>query len=766
MAAAALYTSYSSEGVIDTLCLYLTGQVQGVGFRPFVYRLAQKHKLTGTVLNRSGQVEIQIQGNSAQISRFEQDLIQQAPPLAAPQIQEKKWRQRLAFNDFQILASQSSPNVDIHLPPDYASCPECLEEINDPQAHRYQYPFTSCTQCGPRYTIIKALPYDRINTTLADFPLCPVCQQEYTNSADRRFHAQPLACETCGPVLSFQHLGKPALHGNQASLEATVQALKAGEVVAMKGIGGYHLLCDARNDAAVQRLRERKPRPDKPLAVLLPVFSAEEINSYVDSTAQERDLLMQASRPIVLVRKKTQSDLSVLIAPNLNHIGVFLPYSPLHYLLLHQAQMPLVATSGNISGDPVLIDNQAAERGLQQVTKRFLHHNRPIQRPADDSVLQVIAAQAQIIRLGRGYAPLELPLPQALKHPVLALGGQLKVTIALAWDKRVVVSPHICDLGSLAGQQVFEQLIQDLQQLYHVKAEHLLCDQHPDYLSSRYARQQHLPVQAIYHHYAHASSLAGSYPEVKSWLCFSWDGTGLGADSSLWGGETFWGTSGNWQRLASLRPFYLPGGDKAGRAPWRSAAALCWQTGKVLPVDVDPFELQLSQHAWQKRLNCPQSHAMGRLFDAMACLILGHTHSSFEGQAPMQLEALCRDSDDWIALPISTENPRWIDWQPLLDLALNPYLSAAYKATVFHNSLAHMMIDLALSLRADYPFEAIGLAGGVFQNCYLVEKIFEYAQAEQLEVFLPQSVSVNDGGLSYGQVLEYQGSLCGTEKRD
>jgi hydrogenase maturation protein HypF len=744
--------------ILTGLRLRIHGRVQGVGFRPFVYRLAHEFNLSGWVQNRSGEVEIQIQGEPAVLQAFQHALLERAPPLARPQLGAVEPIQLQEFNGFSIQPSAADEVPDIHVPPDCFTCEDCLAELRDPQARRYRYPFINCTQCGPRYTLIRALPYDRPNTTLAGFPLCQNCAAEFHDPLDRRFHAQPLACPVCGPQVEFQQ-GDKIISGATA-LAAAIAALQAGQIVAVKGVGGYHLLCDATHAAAVQRLRERKRRPDKPLAVMFPQRGAdglEVLRTGVELEATAADLLRDPMRPIVLVRKRPDTKLAPELAPGLPELGVLLPYSPLHHLLLDDFGGPLVATSGNISGEPVITDNAQAQSRLGQVVDAFLHHNRPIERPADDPVYRVIAGQARPLRLGRGSAPLELTLAKPLREPLVALGGYLKVTVALAWENRVIISPHIGDLDSPRGLAVFQQVCADLQGLYGVKAKRLLCDAHPGYAGTRWAEKQTLPVVQVFHHHAHAAALAGEYPELNRWLLFTWDGVGYGPDGTLWGGETLWGQPGAWQRVASLRPFRLAGGDKVGREPWRAAAALCWEAGLDWR-EPSVAGLELVRHAWERHLNSPLSSAAGRVWDAAASLIAGIHHTSFEGQGPMFLEALADDHDQVVALPITAvEGVLRVDWSPLLPVLRDATLSISQRAAIFHNSMAEAIVRLTLVLREPYPFDGVGLTGGVFQNRRLSEQVVDRLTALGIAVYLPANVPCNDGGLSYGQVIEGSG---------
>lgn len=729
----------------------INGRVQGVGFRPFVYRLAHQHKIKGWVRNVNGAVEIHAEGELAHLQHFSEALLNEAPPLSAPG--------PLAVADcapehaaaFSILDSQSSSTADIHLPPDGFVCADCLAELHDPANRRHRYPFINCTQCGPRYTLIAALPYDRPNTAMRDFALCPECRREYENPLDRRFHAEPIACPVCGPHLQFVS-GYEKRDGDEAALTAAVAALRAGKIVAVKGVGGYHLMCDATNDAAVARLRARKPRPAKPLAVMLRNLDA--LRTVVHTTPELENFLTSPERPIVLLPKRADSHLSEHIAPGLAEIGCLLPYSPLHDLLLNDFGGPLVATSGNLSGEPVLTDNTEAQTRLAHLADAFLHHNRPIVRPADDPVYRVIAEKPRPLRLGRGSAPLELELPMALPEPVLALGSHMKNTVCLAWGTRAVVSPHIGELDTLRSLDTLAQVANDLQRLYQVQATRLVVDRHPGYGYRRYARDSGLPLAEVWHHHAHASALAWEFPDVQAWIVFAWDGVGLGEDQTLWGGEAFTGSPGRWQHAASFRPFRLPGGDKAGREPWRAAAALLWETGQAAPFAPEPL-----RQAWSLRINSPASSSVGRLFDAAAALIGTCTHASFEGEGPMRLEAVAASHSNAHALALPLERAShgvWrTDWAPLLPMLADNARPVAERAFSFHLSLAQALLEQAQQLRTQTGVQTVGLTGGVFQNRVLAEAAISRLEAAGFIVHLPQRVPVNDAGLSFGQVIEF-----------
>ena len=525
----------------------------------------------------------------------------------------------------------------------------------------------------------------------------------------------------------------------------------------MRGIGGYHLLCDARSDPAIARLRAAKPRPHKPLAVMFPLRGPDGLDGVRAAarlTGEQERLLTDPMRPIVLVEKRADGKLSPQVAPGLGEIGVFLPYSPLHHLLLQDFGAPLVATSANVGGEPVLTENGEVEARLSHVAEVFLHHNRPIQRPADDPVYRVIAGRARPLRLGRGGAPLELELPFALAQPLLAVGGHMKSTVALAWDRRVVISPHIGDLDSPRSLAVFEQVIGDLQDLYGVRAQALACDAHPGYASSRYARRSGLPVTPVFHHHAHASALAGEHPRIRRWLVFTWDGVGYGEDGTLWGGEALLGRPGAWRHTASMRPFFLPGGEKAGRAPWRSALALVWEAG--LEWSGCPQDPALLRTAWKRRLNAPQTTAVGRLFDAAAALTGLNLESSFEGQGPMLLEAALEGAAEPVSLPLAPDAHGILrsDWALLLPMLMDEGISAGRRAAIFHESLARALLDQARALRTARGGFTVGLSGGVFQNRVLAERALALLRSAGFEAHLGERIPCNDAGISYGQVCE------------
>ena len=749
----------SGEDKIGARSIRLSGRVQGVGFRPFVYRLAHKHRIRGWVQNQLGEVEVLAEGRAPDLEAFLSALIDDAPPLSRPSLAGVEDVAPRAFEDFSILESAAASEARIHVPPDYFTCDDCVRELNDPGDRRYRYPFINCTQCGPRYTLIEAMPYDRPNTSMAGFPLCDECRREYEDPTDRRFHAEPVACPACGPRLIFRDRDGREVQDNEDALKLCLEALAAGAIVAVKGVGGYHLMCDAGNDETIRRLRKAKPRPHKPLAVMMPVAGDDDglgvLRAELAPEADEIERLLSPARPIVLVRKRPRSTLSPLVAPGLAEIGVMLPYSPLHHLLLREFGRALVATSANISGEPVLTEAGDVERRIGHIVDACLHHDRPIVRPADDSVFRPMACGLQPMRLGRGSAPMEIDLPVALDRATLALGGHMKNTVALGWGRRLVISPHIGDMGTERSLTVFETVVEDLQTLFGVEAEVFVCDAHPQYATSRWARQRGLGAHPILHHHAHASAVARTWPAGETGIVLTWDGVGFGEDGTLWGGETLVGGPGAWRRAATMRRFRLPGGERAGREPWRSAAALCWEASLDCPAA--PPGTELVAAAWQRDVNSPVSTAVGRIFDAAAALTGLTIEASFEGQGPMMFEAAADGCEGGIDLPLlRDERGVWVvDWAPMLTLLTDAGRPVSARAAAFHDTMIRAAVATANRLREETGARRVGLAGGVFQNRCLTDNLVTRLRQDDFHVEPDTVLPVNDGGLCAGQIIEY-----------
>ncbi|NGZ28368.1 MAG: carbamoyltransferase HypF, partial [Magnetococcales bacterium] len=588
---------------MQTWQITLGGLVQGVGFRPFVYALAKKWGLCGWVRNRAGVVEIVWQGEEEYLQQGLTAVFASPPVGATPRLLKQHIFFTQPVDGFQIIHGDEGEAGEITLPPDASLCPACRQDLDSPHNRRASWPFTACCHCGPRYTIIERFPYERENTTLHSFHLCDACLEEYQNPANRRFHAQATGCPRCGPHLYWHQQGHPPSTGEQALLDC-LAALRRGEVVAVKGVGGYHLMADASQEQAVAHLRQNKPRPHKPLALLMD--GLERVRKWCSLTPSHEQALQHPGFPIVLC----PSDAFLpTIAPGLSEVGIMLPYAPLHHVLCREMASPLIATSANPTGEPVIWQPEEAEKRLGHVVHGFLHHNRTILRPADDGVVRIIANAPRPLRLGRGTSPLEISLPCPLSQPTLAVGGEQKITLALGIGQRAIVSPHIGEIHSPRGLALFEQLVEDFQKLLGVKATRIIHDRHPHLATSRWAKKQGVPCQAVLHHHAHASALSGEAGGDHPWLIFTWDGVGLGEDGTLWGGEALLGTPGRWQRVATWRPFSLPGGDLVARQPWRSAASLCWECDHLWPQL--PPQGELLYNAWHKEINAPRTSAVG-----------------------------------------------------------------------------------------------------------------------------------------------------------
>ncbi|MEQ6917072.1 carbamoyltransferase HypF [Halomonas aquatica] len=774
----------------------LAGVVQGVGFRPFVQRLASRLVLAGQVRNRGGEVVIEARGTTGRLEAFERALLDEAPRLASPRIASRETIEAgpsaarpNAARPFVIQPSddeggQAGP---VHLPLDTPVCPACLAEMHDPNDRHYRYPFTHCDQCGPRYSVIERLPYDRARTSLTAFPLCPACQKEYEDPENRRFHAQSIGCPQCGPRLTFvenfvegERTLTAAPDTHEEALAAAIAALDAGRIVAVKGVGGYHLMADAGRPAPIATLRERKHRPHKPLAVMFPWRGEDGLDAVreharLDPAATEA--LLADERPVVLLPNRADSlftgftggftdglgaCLSEGIAPGLDEVGVLLPYAPLHHLLLEALGRPLVATSANLAGEPIITDPEEAEERLGRVADAFLHHDRPILQRVDDGVRRPIAGRARPLRLGRGAAPLELELPYRLSQPVLAVGAHQKATICLAWGNRLVLSPHIGDLSSLGTQRAFERQISTLSSLYGVHPARVLHDSHPGYHGTRWARDSGLPCDEVAHHHAHASALCGEHGRFREpTLVFTWDGTGLGPDGTLWGGEALLGRPGRWQRHASFAPFDLPGGEAAIREPWRLAVTLSWQSGLATPdVPGTDDELTLLRGVWERGINAPTCSAVGRLFDAAAALLLPIRRISHEAEAAMRLEALAKKRADGagqgLDLPQHHDAAGVLrcDWRPLIRHLADAALAPAQRAADVHATLVQVLRRQAGAAREGSGVTTLGLTGGVFQNRRLTEAAMAALEGDGFTVLLHERLPCNDAAISVGQVME------------
>ncbi len=784
----------SDDVTAGRLRVEIQGAVQGVGFRPYVYRLATELQLCGWVLNDTRGVFIEVEGPRGRLVAFLQRLPSERPPLAIIHALTSSWLPTNGDTGFEIRRSDALGAKTALVLPDMSTCSDCLTEVFAPHDRRYTYPFTNCTNCGPRFTIIEALPYDRPHTTMRQFTMCPSCQAEYDDPRSRRFHAQPNACPVCGPQLALWRcvtgsaeinltahaVSAPApaivtqATGHDA-LCAAAEALAAGQIVAVKGLGGFHLMVDARDEAAVARLRDRKRRPTKPLALM--VRNLAQARGLCEVSSEAEILLTAPEAPIVLLPRRPEAGVAESVAPGHPALGLMLPYTPLHHLLLAAVQFPLVATSGNLSDEPICIDEREAVERLGLVADLFLVHDRPIARHADDSVAWMLDGQAQLLRRARGFAP----LPVLVKHVlpvILGVGAHLKNTVALSLGRQVFISQHIGDLETPQAMDAFERVIADFLRLYEAEPVVIAHDLHPDYLSTQWASAHGGRLSAVQHHHAHLAACLAEHQVEGLALGVTWDGAGYGTDGTIWGGEFLLGNAAGFTRVASLRPFRLPGGEAAIHEPARVALALLWELygdaafemAELAPVQAfRPGERRLLHQMLQRGINSPITTSAGRLFDGIAALIGLRSRVSYEGEAALALEFAanpnvhdaypirltapsepCRDAE----LPSAFQPDRpaqQIDWSPALEAILADLHRGTDRGIIaarFHQALVGAIVTVAQHVGTD----RVALSGGCFQNRLLTERTAPALRQAGFEVLLHRQTPANDGGISLGQV--------------
>ena len=754
--------------------IQVDGIVQGVGFRPFVYRLAHRLDLKGWVANTVQGVRIEVQGTEDVLDRFAQQLRKNAPPMAQVRSLRRRWVKAPECEAFEIRPSTSRTGRSTLICPDAAVCEDCLAEMRNRADRRYRYPFINCTNCGPRYTIILDLPYDRARTTMSSFNMCPECLAEFEDPLNRRFHAQPNACPICGPRVGLvDRRGKPKGKAGGESIEAAARALLAGEVVAVKGLGGFHLAVDAANEAAAYRLRERKRRQDKPFAVMF--ADLESVRAHCRLNAQAAAVLISPARPIVLLPKKgKRNTLAPSVAPFQNTYGIMLPYTPLHHLLLDAiGGRPLVMTSGNNSDEPIEIENESALSRLGHIADYFLLHDRPIYMRCDDSVFFPADRTLVPIRRSRGYVPRPVSL-RAECRPVLAVGGHLKNTVCLTRGREAFLSQHVGDLDNPDTFRFFSLTVDQMKRLLEVEPVLVAHDLHPDYLSTRWAVERSgLPAVAVQHHHAHVVACMAEHGLSGKVLGISMDGTGYGGDGTVWGGEFLLADEKEFQRTGHLPYWPLPGGEAAVREPWRMARSVF---GRVLGVErLDGLDLGLWEHFGRKKvklidrmierkINCPLSSGCGRLFDAVAALIGLRRFTLYEGQPAMELESLAwkADSRQMPVYPyeppetVPVEGPLVPDLGPMFE-AIARDVSAGVDAELialgFHHCLSRVMIELGSRLAEHHGLNRVMLTGGVFNNRYLLERVGRGLRRGGLKVYSHRRLPPGDGGISLGQAV-------------
>ena len=755
----------------ERLRLEISGAVQGVGFRPFVYRLAREADLAGWVLNDSRGVILEVEGERSALEVFADRVRDEHPPHAVLHRVEATWMPAEGLGDFEIRSSDGGGEKSVAMLPDIATCEACLREVLDPGDRRYDYPFTNCTDCGPRFTIIESLPYDRPLTTMRGFVMCEACRREYEDPADRRFHAQPNACPECGPSLELLDAdGRPLATGGEA-LRRAASSIHDGRILAVKGLGGFHLMVDAADESAVERLRRRKGRYEKPLALM--VLDLDRARRLVVVSETAAALVGSPRAPIVLLPARDDAAVAKEVAPGNPCLGVMLAYTPLHHLLMTEVGAPVVATSGNLSDEPIAIDNGEAIARLGGIADLFLMHDRPIARHLDDSVFHLIEDTPQPLRRARGWAPLPVAVPPT-RPSILALGAHLKNTVALSIGDGIFLSQHIGDMETPQAIAAFERVVDDFLDLYEARPAAIARDLHPDYYSSRWVDSQEsvtrglgdLPVVTVQHHHAHLAACLADNQSAGPALGVTWDGTGYGTDGTIWGGELLLGDASGFRRVGALRPFRLPGADAAVKEPRRVALALLWEilgpkalerTDIAAVRSLDETGLAPLARMLETGFGSPPTSSAGRLFDGVAALIGLRHRVAFEGQAAMELEFIA-DPGERGAYPLPLRAGRSdgieheLDWRPLVEAVLEDTrrgTAVSIMAGRFHRALVEALVDVAKAIGE----ERVALTGGCFQNRLLSEWAAERLRGAGFDVLVHRRVPANDGGISFGQVM-------------
>jgi len=758
--------------------IVIRGAVQGIGFRPFVYRLANELKLNGYVFNNSKGVFIEAEGDEKKLSAFLSRIEKEKPPLSVIISLEHSILDPAGYNNFTIRESEEDDDVSALILPDIAVCDDCLNEMSNPDDRRYFYPFINCTNCGPRFSIIESLPYDRPNTSMKTFEMCDACRGEYENPLDRRFHAQPTACHDCGPQLSLWNEKGESISVKKEALVQSAKLILDGKIIALKGIGGFQLIVDANNDGAIKRLRDRKHREEKPFALMFPDLQSIKNICHISET--EERVLRSPESPIVLLKKKSENlpagrdvqnsklNVSGFVAPSNPYLGVMLPYTPLHHLLMRELNTPIVATSANLSEEPICIDEKEALKRLKGIADYFLVNNRPIVRHVDDSIVRVVIDREMVLRRARGYAPLPVQIREKYNalnsKSILAVGGHLKNTVALKKGDSIFISQHIGDLSTEESNNTFKKVINDFELLYDAKPDTVICDKHPDYISTKHAKLLSSNIEQVQHHYAHIAACRLENQLDGEALGVSWDGTGYGEDGTIWGGEFFLTDDSSFKHVGYLKQFKLPGGEIAIKEPRRSLAGVLFELfgestinecGYLLKNKFRDKDVSLIINMLVNGINSPLTSSAGRLFDAVSSLLGICQKSSYEGQAAMMLEFIS-DSYEMGDYPfkIIEADKLIINWQPLIEniiLDLKKELSISIISAKFHNSLAKIILSVAKKMTA----KKVILSGGCFQNGLLLERTIELLQMNNYKVYWHQRIPPNDGGISLGQIAAY-----------
>ena len=752
----------SAESISKRVRVRVKGIVQGVGFRPFVYQLAQKQALNGFILNDSKGVSIELEANEKTIERFLEELQNNPPSLSRIDSLHVEELEPNGVVGFTILDSLKNSSAFTMISPDISLCEKCKTEMKDPHNRRYLYPFINCTDCGPRYTIIKALPYDRKNTSMQKFTMCKECQAEYENPHNRRYHAEPISCHNCGPTLYLLDKEGKEIAKNAEALTLTCKLIEEKKIVAMKGLGGFHLVCDATSDEAVLALRMRKNRKSKPLAVMFE--NIEMIEKEIHLSEKEKALILSKERPIVIIEKKSTSTLSRYIAPNIDRLGVFLPYTPLHVRLLQELQNPIIATSANLSEEPIIIDEKELFLKLGLVMDAVLSYDREIINGCDDSVVN--GNEKIFMRLSRGYAPKSFLLPQKNRKKILAVGANQKNTLALAFDENIIISPHIGYLNSLEAFEYFTRTLETFKKFYEFEPDIIVCDKHPEYETTKWAKQivrenPKIELLEVQHHYAHALACMAEYNLDEKVLAFCFDGTGYGDDGTLWGGEVLLADCKEFERAHHIKPFRLLGGEKAVKEPRRVALSLlfeCYSLDEVLIQENETVKSFSSQEIkalhvmWKKGLNSPYTSSVGRIFDAVASLCGISQIVGYEGESGLLIESFAKDIKRAKSFQYSLED-KFIDITPMIQEILHPLgtMNVNKKEEVATRFMA-TLVEMVLEIVQKYHSLPVVLSGGVFQNRVLVNALAEAFKQRNIRYYIQQETPVNDGSIALGQI--------------
>ena len=740
----------------------ITGIVQGIGFRPFIYNLAKTHAIRGWVLNNEKGVSIDAESEDGNLDQFLQDIPALAPPLARIESFQVKHLEPLGYATFEIRKSEETQEKFVLISPDVATCDQCLSELFSSENFRYQYPFINCTLCGPRFTIIQDIPYDRHKTTMSSFTMCPVCQKEYEDPSDRRFHAQPNACSACGPSLHLEHREGKKIPVDP--IEMTLDLLAKGRIVAIKGLGGFHLACDAKNQDAVSFLRSRKFREDKPFAVMC--RDMEEVKEHCEVNGEEEKLLLSVERPIVILRRRENSPVAHAVAPYQDTLGVMLPYSPLHHLLLNSPLKTLVMTSGNVSDEPISYKNEEAFRRLSHIADYFLFHNREIHIRCDDSVTRIFEGKPYILRRSRGYVPFPIKLSFPLEM-ILACGGELKNTFCLTRGQYAFMSHHIGDLENLETLTSFEEGIEHFKKLFYIEPKAVAYDLHPDYLSTQYALSiQDIPRIGVQHHHAHIVSAMAENGIEGDVIGIALDGTGFGLDGTIWGGEFIKANLRDFDRLAHLKKVPMPGSSMAIKEPWRMAMVYLSEAfgdeAIHLRIDlmkrIDFQKWDILKRAIEKKINTPWTSSMGRLFDAISSLLSIRDKVQYEGQAAIELEMIADHGvEEEYPLHIhKDEIPMVIDPTEMIRGIVRNLIDRLPSSKIsgkFHRTIGHLIVETCEMIRSKQKLNRVVLSGGVFQNIFLLTLVTEGLKRSGFNVYTHHLVPTNDGGISLGQAV-------------